>query len=100
MGGDFEFVPRIRNPENENYDKVQALLKGSTEGVIHLEMTPGTLILFEGRYSIHRVTHIQGPTPRLVALLGYDTRPGLKGTEHLQYMRYGRTAEPSQTQVL
>ncbi|MBI1860758.1 MAG: hypothetical protein HYR96_07565 [Deltaproteobacteria bacterium] len=69
-----------------------ALLDGSPEGVVHLEMQPGALVLFEGRHSIHRVTAIGGKTPRLVALLGYDTRPDVRGTEHLQYMRYGRVA--------
>lgn len=92
-GGDFEFVPRIRSSQQENFDRVRALLKGSTEGVVRLSMEPGTLVLFEGRYSIHRVTEVKGPRARLVALLGYDTREGVTSSEHLQYMRYGRTAK-------
>ena len=91
-GGDFEFVPKLRNKGQENFEKVKALLKGSREGVVRLEMEPGTLVRFEGRYSIHRVTPVGGKRSRLVALLGYDTQPGVTSSEHLQYMRYGRLA--------
>ncbi len=92
-GGDFECVPKIRNPEAENYDRVKALLKGDRTGVVKLEMDPGALVLFQGRYTIHRVTPIQGKALRLVALLGYDTKPGVVSSEHLRTMRYGRTAK-------
>ena len=54
-------------------------------------MTPGTLLLFEGRNSMHRVTPIRGAVPRLVALLAYDTRPDTISTELLRRARYGRT---------
>ena len=55
-------------------------------------MNPGTLLLFEGRNSIHRVTPIAGQTTRLVALLAYDTKPGTRSSKGLQMARYGRTA--------
>jgi hypothetical protein len=90
-GGDFEYVPFIRSKQDENYPGVKDVLMGSSTTVERLPMCPGTLVLFEGRHSIHRVTRIQGETPRLVALLGYDTQPGVMSTEHLRYMRYGRT---------
>ncbi len=56
-----------------------------------LPMTPGTLLVFAGRYSMHRVSPIAGSTPRLVALLGYDTAPGTMSSELLKAVRYGRT---------
>ena len=56
-------------------------------------MDPGALVLFQGRYTIHRVTPIKGKALRLVALLGYDTKPGVVSSEHLRYMRYGRTVQ-------
>ena len=55
-------------------------------------MTPGTLLVFAGRHSLHRVSPICGPTPRLVALLGYDTKPGTMSSELLKEVRYGRVA--------
>lgn len=90
-GGDYEFVPMIKSAENPNYDAVRAILKGSSEGVIKLDIEPGSLVLFEGRNSIHRVTHVKGKTLRLIALLGFDTKPGTVSTEYLRKIRYGRT---------
>lgn len=89
-GGEYEFVPMIRNKNDENFDKVKAVLNGAREGVIKLDIQPGSLVLFEGRNSLHRVTPIEGDVLRLIALLGYDTKPGVVSTEHLRYMRYGR----------
>ena len=57
-GGDFEYVPLIRSATDENYPRVQRLLEGSSEDVVRVAMNPGTLLLFEGRNSIHRVTPI------------------------------------------
>ena len=65
-----------------------ALLKAYGAEVI---LTPGTLMLFEGRRSLHRVTAVAGPTPRYVALFGYDTRPGTMSSELLRQVRYGRS---------
>ncbi|HWK47569.1 MAG TPA: hypothetical protein VNT30_22795 [Stellaceae bacterium] len=89
-GGEFEYVPYIRTPGEANYGKVGRLLDGDLEGVIRLDIEPGTMALFEGRYSIHRVTRIDGPKDRLMALLGYDTKPGTMSTDRLRQRRYGR----------
>ena len=53
-------------------------------------MTPGTLMLFEGRWSLHRVTTVRGAVPRYVGLFGYDTAPGTLSSELLKLVRYGR----------
>jgi hypothetical protein len=91
-GGVFEYVPHIRSAEEPNYDRVWRLLDGAREGVIELDMTPGTLALFQGRWSIHRVTRVEGTEPRLIALLGYDTKPGTLSSDRLKLRRYGRVA--------
>jgi hypothetical protein len=90
-GGDFEYVPHIRAPDAPNYERVRRLLDGGREGVVTLDVKPGTMALFMGRYSIHRVTPVEGATPRLIALLGYDTKPGTMSSDHLKLRRYGRT---------
>jgi len=91
-GGVFEYVPNIRSAETPHYGRVQALLDGSREGVIEVDMAPGTLALFEGRNSIHRVSPIAGDRERLIALLGYDTKPGTMSSDRLKQRRYGRIA--------
>ena len=73
---------------------------GEITSVLTLPMAPGTLLIFEGRYSLHRVSPISGRTLRHVGLLAYDTKPGTVGSELLRQDRYGRTqalAEPPAT---
>jgi hypothetical protein len=96
-GGDFEYVPLIRSRTEENYPAVQRLLAGDERAVRRVPMRPGTLLLFEGRCSIHRVSPIRGRTTRLVALLAYDTKPGTCASEVLQQARYGRVVRPNAT---
>jgi len=90
-GGDFEVVPRIRTPDDENEDRVAAVLAGDRSGVVTLPMTPGTLLIFEGRHSLHRVSPVGGPHFRHMGLLAYDTVSGTQGSELLRENRYGRT---------
>ncbi len=90
-GGDFEVVPRIRSAEHERYDDVAAVLAGDRSRVETLPMRPGTLLVFEGRYSLHRVSPVAGRRWRHVGLLAYDTKPGTMGSDLLRADRYGRT---------
>ena len=95
-GGEFENVQRLRWTDGggieERYDTVARVLAGDApELVTTVPMTPGTLMLFEGRWSLHRVTPVVGPTPRHVALFGYDTQPGTMSSELLKLVRYGRS---------
>lgn len=92
VGGDFEVVPQIRSGDDERYDDVARVLAGDHERVVTLPMTPGTLLVFAGRHSLHRVSPITGPTPRLVGLFGYDTKPGTMSSALLKEVRYGRIA--------
>lgn len=90
-GGEFEVAPRIRSTDDEHYDEVARVLDGEATAVMTLPMTPGTLLVFEGRHSLHRVSPIEGATLRHVGLLAYDTAPGTVGSELLRADRYGRT---------
>ncbi len=90
-GGAFEVAPRIRSIEDESYPEVASVLEDRSSDVVTLPMTPGTLLVFEGRHSLHRVTPVTGDTSRLVALLAYDTAPDRQGSDELRRSRYGRT---------
>jgi hypothetical protein len=90
-GGDFEVVPRIRSADDERYADVTAVLAGDRSRVETLPMTPGTLLIFEGRHSLHRVSPVAGSRWRHVGLLAYDTEPGTMGSDLLRADRYGRT---------
>lgn len=86
-GGEFENSPQLRD-SGEN--QIAALLDGDRSTVRVEPMTPGTLMLFNGRRSMHRVSVVRGTTPRYVALLAYDTKPGTDSTDELKLSRYGR----------
>jgi hypothetical protein len=93
-GGDFLYAPRIRSADDERYPAVARVLDGAEDGVRRLPMRPGTLLLFEGRHSMHCVSPISGGTSRLVGLLAYDTKPGTCASPLLQQARYGRVVRP------
>jgi hypothetical protein len=88
-GGDFEYVPDIRSPNDERFDDVQAVLHGNRERVRVLSLKTGDLQLFKGRYSMHRVTKTQGATPRIIALPTYVTNPYLVNRPHHAKAFYG-----------
>ena len=70
-GGLFEYVPDIRNKDNENFEDVTKVLKGDRQKVKSLDLNPGDLQIFKGRFSMHRVTKIEGKISRYIALPCY-----------------------------
>jgi hypothetical protein len=91
-GGHFECAKAIRSASDENYDAVARVLRGEGDDLLEvLPLTPGTLMVFEGRNSLHRVSPVAGDVSRFVALFGYDTKPDTNSSELLKLVRYGRT---------
>lgn len=93
IGGHFENAEQIRSIDQPNYEKIQNVMNDRAPDLVRtVPMTPGALMLFNGRWSMHRVTPIEGDRPRYVALLAYDTKPGTDSTDTLKMSRYGRLA--------
>ncbi|CZF82953.1 hypothetical protein GCE9029_03543 [Grimontia celer] len=88
-GGDFEYCPNLRNPYDENFDGVSAVLGGDRNPVHVLTLQPGDLQLFKGRYSLHSVTPIVGKTERIIALPTYVTDPYAVNRPHHAKTVYG-----------
>lgn len=88
-GGVFEYCPRIRSKEDENFDQVRKVLDGKSTRVKRLNLQAGMLSLFQGHYSIHRVTEVRGATRRIQAILGYTTKPDLVGSIKSSILHYG-----------
>ena len=91
-GGDFEVAADLRTADDERVEHVTAVLDGDRSAVRQWPFDPGTLMIFAGRRSLHRVTPISTEPARLVALLAYDSAPGTDSSERLKLVRYGRTA--------
>jgi len=90
-GGAFEYAPNIRDMEgNENFDNVAEVLAGTSPKVRTLNLQPGDLQLFRGRYSLHRVAPLGGTRPRYVAILSYVEEPGMVATPERAQQLYGR----------
>ena len=91
-GGSFEYVPRIRGRADEKAI-VAAVLDGDRALVRELPFTAGTLLIFGGRRTLHRVTRVGGDRPRLVPVLTYAERPGLTNSESVRKLFWGRTGK-------
>ena len=61
--------------------------------VNRLKFEPGTLSIFQGNECLHKVTECKGDRNRLVAVLCYGTRPGMKNSKEVQKMFWGRSSE-------
>jgi hypothetical protein len=93
-GGVFEYCPDIRSPRSENYADVRAVLTGRGEHLIHrLALRPGDLQLFQGRYSLHRVSAVYGDAARHSAIFAYSERPGVVGTAARTRQLFGRVLD-------
>ncbi|QFT85498.1 hypothetical protein FIU88_10975 [Halomonas sp. THAF12] len=93
-GGSFEYCPDIRTPQDENYAGVGAVIREEDrENVRRLDLQPGDLQLFKGRFSLHRVTRVEGATPRLTAIFAYSQSPGVVGRLERTRQLYGRVSE-------
>jgi hypothetical protein len=57
-----------------------------------LNFQAGTLSIFSGSRSLHRVTKVQGSRSRLVAVLTFATRPGFRNSSKVQKLFWGRSA--------
>lgn len=90
-GGVFEYCPRIRTPEAENLADVRAVLTGAGDSFIRrLTLRPGDLQLFQGRFSLHRVSPVEGTTQRHSAIFAYSDRPGIVGAVERTRQLFGR----------
>ena len=89
-GGVFEYAPAIRNSRSENYDAVAAVMDGARNRVIALPLEPGDLRIFKGRYSLHRVTEVEGRRRRYTAIFGYSEKPDVISKASRKLKLFGR----------
>ena len=90
-GGVFEFAPMLRSADDRNDDGVRALLAGERAAIRTMSGEPGTLALFRGHWSPHRVTPVEGARMRVNAVLSYARAPGHRLGEETYRLFYGRT---------
>ncbi|MET8999972.1 arpA protein [Amycolatopsis sp. NPDC004169] len=89
-GGIFEYCPNIRSATDENFPAVRSVLAGDTRPVRRLDLRPGDLQLFKGRFALHRVSTVAGAIARHSAIFAYSERPGVIGSAERTRQLFGR----------
>ena len=94
-GGAFQYRSCLRSDLDPNYEGVGRLLAGDDPDIVSLQLSPGTLNVFRGRNTAHRVSAVEGNLPRIVAVLSYYEAPGVSFSEAERLGFYGRTGPQS-----
>lgn len=89
-GGCFEYVPNLRSAEDENFGSVASILDGNRARVRELELQPGDLQIFKGRYALHRVAPVKGARSRYVGIFSFVEAEGMCGGIERTQQLYGR----------
>lgn len=89
-GGGFEYRTGLRSEKDPNYDGVAKLLSGDDPDVKLMEVEPGTLNVFKGVNTAHRVTPPEGPKSRIITVMTYYDYPGARFTDEERMGFYGR----------
>ena len=92
-GGHFEYVPNLRNANDECYEDVRAVLRGDPKQVTRLNLAAGDLQLFLGRFSLHRVTKNTGLSDRLLLIMSFAEKPGMIGSVERTRELYGKVTD-------
>lgn len=94
-GGHFDFAKGLREAGRVGGPAEAAaigeLLTGETENLRRLPLSPGTLSIFRGHTALHRVTPVEGARTRLVAVLTFSRRKGVKNSAAVTRCFWGRT---------
>jgi hypothetical protein len=89
-GGAFQYRSGLRSEVDPNYDGVARLLAGEDDAVETLPLAAGTLTVFKGKYTAHRVTPAEGPRARIIAVYSYYETPGVAFNAEERLGFYGR----------
>lgn len=88
-GGVFEYVHQLRSESDENFADVSRVLDGDRTRVRELDIEAGTLNLFRGHYSMHRVTEVKGSRQRLQTIFAFADAPNTHGNLKSSILHYG-----------
>jgi hypothetical protein len=90
-GGEFEYRSNLRTDSDANFTGVAALLEGTDPGIRVNPLAAGTLNVFAGKNTLHRVSTVRGAQSRLVAVLTYYDRPHVTFSDEERIGFYGRS---------
>ena len=88
-GGSFEHAPNVRD-RDDLPAIIEGVLEQRGEGVTELDTQPGTLTLFNGFRSLHRVAPVAAAPSRLMSIFSYDTAPDQVFSDEVRLRFFGR----------
>ena len=89
--GEFQHRSGLRSEADPNHEGVARLLAGADGHVSTLPLAPGTLNVFKGRNTAHRVTPVEGERARIVAVFSHYETPDVAFSDAERMGFYGRT---------
>jgi len=89
-GGKFQYRSNLRSADNPNYDGIAAVLDGQDPEIKTMTLQAGTLNVFRGVNSLHRVTPVGGPQERLISIFSYYEKQDVVFSEEESIGFYGR----------
>ena len=89
-GGGFQYRTGLRSDDDPNFEGVARLLQGNDPDTRIIVLDPGTLNVFKGKNTAHRVTPVSGTRPRVIAVFSYYEKPGVMFSKSEQVGFYGR----------
>lgn len=90
QGGEFEYRTGLRSDRDPNYDGIGDFLGGDQRNVNRLELSAGTLNVFRGKNTLHRVSPVRGEGERIIAVFSYYEQTGVKFSQEESLGFYGR----------
>lgn len=90
-GAVFEYAKDLRTDTEPNHEGV-ARLHAGLEATTLMPLEAGTLNVFRGVNTPHRVSAVEGSTERIVAVFSFFDRPGVVFTDDERLGFYGRTS--------
>lgn len=99
-GGVFEYIQNIRVNDSSEFgfkdeikaeciDEVTKILNGQLQPK-KLDLEPGTLVIFRGRDSLHRVSKVHGDRQRILVVFAYNEIPNVRLPDKTMMTFFGR----------
>ena len=91
-GGEFQYRTGLRSDEDANYDGVGEFLQHQQASAKSLRLDAGTLNVFRGKNTAHRVTPVEGKRKRIIAVFCFYEQAGVQFSNEDRIGFYGRAS--------
>ena len=90
-GGKFQYRTGLRTDTDPNYDGIAEFLSNNQNEITTLPLQAGTLNVFRGKNTLHRVSPIKGDRQRIIVVFSYYESSGVEFSDEEKVGFYGRS---------